>query len=416
MLERVVIISDDSVSSGGAAAIALASIRLLRKRGVRVTLLTGDDGGNPELRTLGVDVVALGGASITGKSGAAAAASGLYSPAARRLVAAWIKRHDTPGTVYHLHNWHKFLSPSIFAALRRVETRLFMTAHDYFLVCPNGGYFLYPQQAACDYVPMSGACIRTACDKRHYAHKLWRVARQEVRSRLFSLAKTKATVLAVHEGMVPLLVRGGVTPRAIHVLRNPVEPWRQERVTAERNRDVFFIGRLEQDKGVDLLAEAARRAGLRLQIIGDGPLKDSLAKDYPDAVLLGRKSRAEIGELIAAARMVAVPTRWRETFGLVAFEALMSGVPVIASRHALVADEIVERNFGLACDPHNADELTACLSALGGDDTRVKEMSLRAFEGASQFAPSPEQWCGDLLNLYETKLQHASMSDDQGPR
>jgi len=44
MLDRVVVINDDTEESGGAAAVALASVRLLRERRVPVTVLSGDGG------------------------------------------------------------------------------------------------------------------------------------------------------------------------------------------------------------------------------------------------------------------------------------------------------------------------------------------------------------------------------------
>ena len=68
-------------------------------------------------------------------------------------------------------------------------------------------------------------------------------------------ALPKTTIVAVHEGMIPLLEKGGVGRRAIRVLRNPVTPWRTQRVVAEQNSDVIFVGRLERDKGVDTRGE-----------------------------------------------------------------------------------------------------------------------------------------------------------------
>ena len=63
-VDRVVVINDDSKQSGGAAAIALASVTQLRTRGLPVTFISGDDGRNPELTDLGVDVVPLNGRHI----------------------------------------------------------------------------------------------------------------------------------------------------------------------------------------------------------------------------------------------------------------------------------------------------------------------------------------------------------------
>jgi hypothetical protein len=131
-LRRVVVISDDSVAGGGAASLALASLRLLSQRGLRVTLLTGDEGSNPELARWGIDVVPLGGRHIMAGDGALSAARGIFDRTVSKVLARWISLNDSPGTIYHLHNWHKVLSPSAFMPLRRVSDRFFISAHDFF--------------------------------------------------------------------------------------------------------------------------------------------------------------------------------------------------------------------------------------------------------------------------------------------
>ena len=326
MLDRVVVINDDTEERGGAAVVALGSARLLRQRGVPVTVLSSD-GGNAALLQLGAETVALGGQNIMSGSRVAAALRGLYDTGTRDAVSGWIGVHDTPGTVYHLHNWHKVLSPSVFRALRPIASRLLISAHDYFLVCPNGGYFRYPQQSVCEFVPGSARCLSTNCDRRHYGHKLWRAARHELRRFLFDLTDTLADILVVHDGMVPHLMRAGVPRQRLRVVRNPVLPWRSARVPAEGNRDVLYVGRVEADKGVDLLARAARRAGVRLRIAGAGSLEATIRRENPAAELLGWRSREQVAQLASDARMVVIPTRCRETFGLVGIEALLSGIP-----------------------------------------------------------------------------------------
>jgi glycosyltransferase involved in cell wall biosynthesis len=408
MLDRVVVINDDTEESGGAAAVAIASVGLLRERGVPVTVLSGD-GGSAALVQLGAETVALGGQHIMSGNRAAAALRGLYDAGTCAALADWIAAHDTPGTVYHLHNWHKVLSPSVFRALRPIASRLLISAHDYFLICPNGGYFRYPQQSLCQLTPGSARCLAANCDRRHYGHKLWRVARHELRRFLFDLTDTLADILVVHDGMVPHLTRAGVPRQRLRVLRNPVLPWRPSRVRAEGNRDVFYVGRVEADKGVDLLARAARRAGARLRIIGTGSLATAIRRENPAAELLGWRSHDQLAELAGDARIVVMPTRWRETFGLVAMEAMLSGIPVIVSRFALISEEIVQHGFGLSCDPYDEAALADAIAALDHDDDAVREISCRAFTGARMLAPTPEQWCDDLLRVYESKLLTAQL-------
>jgi glycosyltransferase involved in cell wall biosynthesis len=214
-----------------------------------------------------------------------------------------------------------------------------------------------------------------------------------------------ARIVAVHETMVPLLARGSIAASRIRVLRNPVVPWRAARVPAEKNREVFFVGRLDGDKGAHLLARAAQRAGARLRLIGDGPLAAEIMRLCPRAELLGWRSRAEIAELVAGARLVVSPTVNREPFGLVALEALMSGIPVIVARSSPFAGEITDRQLGLACDPHDGEALARAIARLLDDDLLVRRMSCQAIAEARRLAPTPAQWCDGLLSLYAECLR-----------
>ncbi len=399
---HVVIINDDCVASGGAAGIALTSARVLHARGVRVSYLAGDARGGsvpqPE------SVLSLSGRHIMEGARGAAALRGLYDHNTRRSLEQWIAANDSPQTIYHLHNWHKVLSPSVFAALKPVQDRLFISTHDYFLVCPNGGQFNYSRHRACDLRPMSSECVFTQCDRRNYVHKLWRVARTAMQNRVLELAQMEATILAVHDGMVPYLVGGGVARHRIHVLRNPVIPWTRERVTAEYNKEVLFVGRLERDKGIDLLAAAAHRAGAILTVVGDGPLRRELALQYPDVNFLGFRPPHEIATIARKARILVSPSRWRETFGLTTLEALTSGIPVVVSQFALIAGEVVEHGFGRSCNPYDQDELESTVKTLLHDSETVAAMSRRAFMAAPQLATTPEGWGNELLALYTGRL------------
>lgn len=399
---HVVIINDDCVASGGAAGIALMSARVLQARGVRISYLAGAQGGGTVTQL--DNVLSLSGRHIMDGARGAAALRGLYDHNTRRSLEQWIKANDSPHTVYHLHNWHKILSPSAFAALKTVRDRLFISTHDYFLVCPNGGQFNYPRRRVCELRPMSSSCVLTQCDRRSYIHKLWRVTRTAVRDMLFDLAEMEATVLAVHDGMVPYLVGGGIPRHRIRVLRNPVVPWCRERVAAERNKEVLFVGRLERDKGIDLLAEAARRIEATLIVVGDGPLRGELSVQYPEVNFLGYRNPQEIATIARNARIVVSASRWRETFGLTTLEALTSGIPVVVSQFALIAGEVSECGFGLTCNPYDQDALAATLATLLRDDDTVAAMSRRAFLAAGQLASTPEKWGDELVALYTERM------------
>jgi glycosyltransferase involved in cell wall biosynthesis len=405
-IERVVLINDASVARGGATGIVLETLRLLGERGIEALLICGDDGSG--FSGSASEVEPLGGVHIANAARRLSIVNGLYNRSAARRVSQWVKAHDTAGTIYHLHGWSKILSPSIFAALKPVARRVVIHAHDFFLVCPNGGYFDFQTEVPCTRTPLSLDCIATNCDRRSRAQKLWRSARQGIRRSLVKLEPGEiGGIVAVHGEMLPHLVRGGIDARCVKVLRNPVEAWTYPRVEAERNRNFVFIGRLELDKGPDLLARAARQAGVPVRFIGDGPLQKAIVEMNPDAVMLGRLSRRDIVDELRNARVLVMPSRTRETFGLAAFEAMSAGVPVVVPSFAMIAAEVTREKFGLAINPYDTDAMAAVLLNLAENDPAVQAMSRAAHLRSRFFAPSPGEWADQLLEIYADALHAA---------
>jgi glycosyltransferase involved in cell wall biosynthesis len=406
--DRVVIINDLSQVRGGATNVALHSAALLGGIGIPVTYFTGDDGLHPEPRLRNADVVAVGGEHILRTALLRAVRDGLYNVSAEQRLASWIAANDTPGTIYHLHGWSKILSPSAFHALRPVAKRLIISAHDFFLVCPNGGYFNFRSESPCKLRPMSTSCLLSSCDRRNYAHKLWRSVRQEIRRAVFDFASMGAKVLAVHEGMLPHLERGGIPRTQLATLRNPVTPWHARRIEAERNKVFLFVGRLEEDKGVDLLLAAAREANVPVRVIGGGPLAGKLAGIYPEAEFTGWKGANEMHALVRDARALVMPSRYREPFGLVAFEALASGLPVVVSSFAMIAGELSDVRAGLSCDPYDRAAFSKLLSILASNDELTASMSRLAYANAGRYLLTPSEWVERLVSHYSDALQEAA--------
>jgi glycosyltransferase involved in cell wall biosynthesis len=403
LIDRLVLLNDASVARGGATAIAIECARALRARDVPVTMIVGDNGDNPELVALGVEIVALDQQLLLDAGKAKAFARGLFNPSTKRIVGDWIARNDTPRTIYHVHTWTKILSPSLFAALHPVRSRLLISAHDFFLACPNGGYVFYRSGETCTLKPMSLACITADCDRRSYPQKLWRVARQASQTACLTFDDEGPCVLAVHDGMREGLERGGVPAGAIHVLRNPVRPFCSARVTAEMNREAVFIGRLHHEKGPDIAAEAALGAGIPLRIVGDGPMREAMQRDNPEIVFEGQRTHAEISALIARARVLIVSSRYPEPFGLVALEAARSGVPVVINRAAMLAPEIVARQAGIACDVKDPAGLARQLRALFDDDGETERLSRGAFDNTRDLAQDPDDWAEMLVRVYRSR-------------
>lgn len=414
MIDRIVILNDISRPTGGATALALLSAMLFRARGLPVTYVTGDAGENDTLAAAGVEIVALGRQRLEASGALQAFVGGLYNHAAAAMVSRWIAANDTPATIYHLHGWAQILSPSVFDALRPVKDRIILSAHDFFLTCPNGSQSFLRTGALCPHVPMSLACITAGCDRRHYAHKLWRVARQAVQRRYFD-RRDAPPILAIHEAMRAPLMRADVPSARIFTLPNPVTPWTSTRIIAEDNNEVLFVGRLEATKGPDLAAAACRAAGVKLRMIGDGALFPAIARDYPEVHVMGRRGPREIADFAQRARLLVMPSRYPEPFGLVAVEALWSGLPVIANDTAFLAGDILAAGAGLAVDPRNTAGFAAAIRRIFDDHATCRAMSEAGFAGMPGVALAPDEWADRLLTFYRRQLGLATHARAERP-
>lgn len=407
---RVVLINDIAEMKGGATGIALLAAKVLRERGIKTTYFTGLDPISGEQG----ETVSTGSHHILEGARASAILRGLNNTRARLKLTHWISENDTPETIYHVHGWSKVLSPSIFGALRPVSHRVVIHAHDFFLSCPNGGYFNYRKGELCALKPLGTACLGENCDRRHYTHKLWRSVRLLALRHAIDLS-TAGRILVVHDEMIPLFRRQGIMGPNVRVLRNPIDPWTTTRIPAENNRQLIYVGRLNEEKGCLLLAQAARAAKAPLRFIGDGPLARQLGETYPEFDILGWRDRSEISQHCRHARALVLPSQSRETFGIVALEAVMSGLPVLITKYALLASELVDAGLGSSFDPLDPAGFANALRHISDDDAMVARMSQAGVENGRSLAPTVDTWAEDLIAHYHSVLACAAVSHGHGP-
>ena len=113
---------------------------------------------------------------------------------------------------------------------------------------------------------------------------------------------------------------------------------------ALRDGDLVFLGRLVEEKGVDLLLIALsmlREEGFRpmLALIGTGPAAQSLHQLGEELKLtdqlhwVGSKAGEALAHELMRHRVMVVPSRWREPFGIVALEGLACGCRLVVPDH-----------------------------------------------------------------------------------
>jgi len=123
-------------------------------------------------------------------------------------------------------------------------------------------------------------------------------------------------------------------------------------------RPVFLcVGRVAVEKNLEAFLELDL-PGTKV-IVGDGPARAALARNYPRAVFLGARHGEQLAEAYAAADVFVFPSK-TDTFGLVLLEALASGLPVAAFPVTGPRDVIGNHPVGAL----NEDLRIACLAAV----------------------------------------------------
>lgn len=90
---------------------------------------------------------------------------------------------------------------------------------------------------------------------------------------------------------------------------------------------LLYVGRLAPEK--NLAAFLNLKSDGQKIVVGDGPLKASLQRDFPNTKFTGALFGNDLARWYASADVFVFPSR-TDTFGLVMLEALASGTPVAA--------------------------------------------------------------------------------------
>jgi glycosyltransferase involved in cell wall biosynthesis len=191
------------------------------------------------------------------------------------------------------------------------------------------------------------------------------------------------------------LVGAGLPPDRVRVVGNglPASAF-TETQRSPITSHVVFVGRLIDEKRVDLLVGAVARLvpampDLRCLVIGDGPERAALETQASAAGVgeqvrfLGHVSEADKIALMKASQVLVLPSI-REGFGIAAIEGQAAGLApvVVRSPHSAAASLVRDGVDGVVCDP-DAGALAAALRSLLENPGRLARMQMLAQQAAA---------------------------------
>lgn len=175
------------------------------------------------------------------------------------------------------------------------------------------------------------------------------------------------SVVAISEYEARQGRRIGIGGERIRVVLNGLRLTAPPAVQASWQDDrlkVLFVGRLDEQKGFDILSEAIAplQEKVALRVIGESVLNERapLASELLNVEFLGWQDECHIQGQFAVADVVVMPSRW-EGFGLVAIEAMRAGKAVIASKVGGLPEVVVDEETGFLIPPDDAAALRAAI-------------------------------------------------------
>jgi glycosyltransferase involved in cell wall biosynthesis len=246
---KIVIVADHAYINGGQAKVAIESAKGLAGRGYQVVYFAAVGPADSGLIEAGVETLTLDQPDVMSTSSLARfGVQWLWNAKAARRLRDILALCDRADTIVHVHGWAKALSPSIGPVLKSAKLKCVFTMHEYFIACPNGGFYDYPAAQPCHLRPMSLAFIGRDCDARSYHRKLMRVGRHAVMQHtgLLDCIRHVVTISRLQRQVLQPYLPAGVH---YHQLANPIDVPPLGHKPDPARGDFVFVGRLSAEKG-----------------------------------------------------------------------------------------------------------------------------------------------------------------------
>ena len=266
---------------------------------------------------------------------AAAASALLAAPwnprAASRASAAVGAQPD----LIHVHNTWFAAGPAAIRALHK-SAPVLVTLHNFRIACANALFFR-DGRPCLDCLGTAGwSGIRHQCYRDSAIASAAVFLTSAVQRRVGTWDRDVDGVIAHSQFTADAFATSGVPKGLIELSDNFTADPGSRPALPSASTDVVVVSRLSPEKGVDRIVTAWERSRTELQltIVGDGPDKERLEATKDGRIhFVGRKTPAEVRQIMLGARALMFPSRWFESQPLVLLESLAAGLAPFASDH-----------------------------------------------------------------------------------
>ncbi|HIQ49842.1 MAG TPA: glycosyltransferase [Nanoarchaeota archaeon] len=271
--------------------------------------------------------------------------------------------------IAYINNIYHLSFSTIRACLRK-NLPLILDVHDYWPVCfSKDKYYLGKKFCKTQDTLKCSFCLFTKYKFPVFLFFPFLKIEKEWRKKFLEKLKT----IIVHSKFVKKVLQSTeeFKNKEINVIPYPLLVSFSKRIKKpkiEKELRLLFVGRVEFNKGADLLLKIAKKLknkkiNFRIDVIGRGKLMKKLDKKELNIHVHGFLGKERF-KYFEKAHILLAPSRWPEPFGIVALEAAAYKTPVITLEFSGGLAEVVKENkIGLLAKENNLEEKITLLTS-----------------------------------------------------
>lgn len=265
--------------------------------------------------------------------------------------------------------------------------RIVRMVHDHDLCCPRRHKYFFHNQRICR-KPFGVHCVLDLAflEKNPGSPLKVKYAPLGPKYREMKRNRELDALMVGSRFMREELLMNGFPAERVHILPPVVRRVPSDSGPVPDEPNILYVGQLIRGKGVDLLLEALAQLErpFKAQIVGDGNARPALEAQCRELALDGRVRfegwvpRSGIDAYYAQAKVLAVPSRWPEPFGMIGLEAMNHGRPVVGFDAGGIGDWLKDGKTGFLVPENDPAAFAKSLERILSDTPLAQKMGEEA--------------------------------------
>lgn len=290
--------------------------------------------------------------------------------------------------IIHVHNTFPLITSAVYMAAYDMGIPVIQTLHNFRLVCPEAMFL--KRGKVCEECVKYGLIqsVKWGCYRNSRfqtavaAMSLWVNRKMKVYNKIDAfIALTEFNKEKFESSFPPCRNKIFVKPNFISAKKEI-----NFQVTDDNKKNYLYVGRLSEEKGLDLLTDAfIKLPNCKLEIIGTGDreeqIKEKLRKNAANNICMsGYLPHEEVLKKMVDVKAVIIPSQCYEGFPMGIIESFSVGTMVITGNLGNPQEIVHDRYNGLIFQYNSVDSLVKTVTMLENDEIDIMTLSRNARE------------------------------------